>query len=67
MGTQAMETAQGAELLENIIELTGMPAPEMGKIIQEILDKTGRSVDSLTLDDFRSAMLVYLHSLQITE
>lgn len=67
MGNQAMEAVQGQQLLESIIELTGVPAPQMEKIIHEILDKTGRTVDSLTLDDFRGAMLAYLESLTISD
>jgi len=62
-----MEHQEGEELLKSIIELTGVPAQQMQGVVQDILSQTGQTVDALTLDQLRAAMLAYLETLHTNE
>jgi len=65
--SQGMEHQEGEELLKSIIELTGVPAQQMQGVVQDILSQTGQTVDALTLDQLRAAMLAYLETLHTNE
>jgi hypothetical protein len=53
----------GQELIEQVVSLTGLPESMVEKELHEILDLTGRNPASLTLDELRQAMLLYLEAI----
>jgi len=53
----------GADLLEKIVSLTGLPSTEMEQELRLILDKSGINLENMTLDDLRLAMVSYLDSI----
>jgi len=57
----------GPELIETLIELTGLPKTAMEKEISAIMAQSGKSTDSLTLDDLRGALIEYLEQLSAEE
>lgn len=53
----------GVELIEQVVTLTGLPGSMVEKELHEILDLTGQNPASLTLDELRQAMLLYLEAI----
>jgi hypothetical protein len=56
-----------SDLLETVVNLTGLPDPMVPIVydeIDQILQVTGQDPRNLTLDDLRHAMLLYLEKLQ---
>lgn len=66
MGTQAESAngSKGEELLETVISLTGLPEALVSEELEEILAKSGHSSGSLTLDQLRESLLLYLEQIQ---
>lgn len=58
--TGQIQERTGTELLEEIITLTGLPAAQIQGEIHRILATTGRDPATLTLEDFREALVAYL-------
>ena len=57
------EQATGQELLDSVANLTGLPEPLVQQELQQILEGAGQNAGSVTLDELRQAMLLYLESL----
>jgi hypothetical protein len=57
------EEATGQELLDSVANLTGLPEPLVQQELQQILEGAGQNAGSVTLDELRQAMLLYLESL----
>ena len=54
---------QGYKLLDAVASMTGLPDPLVQKELTEILELSGQNAGSLTLDELRKAMLVYLEAV----
>jgi hypothetical protein len=57
------EQATGQELLDSVANLTGLPEPLVQQELQQIISSAGQNAGSVTLDELRQAMLLYLESL----
>ena len=57
------EEATGQELLDSVANLTGLPEPLVQQELQQIIQSAGQNAGSVTLDELRQAMLLYLESL----
>ncbi len=55
--------SNGQELLEQVISLTGLPDSMVRSELGGILENSGISSESLTLESLRSALLEYLQKL----
>lgn len=54
----------GAELLEQVVMMTGLPKELIMTEMNQILARSGVSPQKMTVDDLRNAMVHYLESLQ---
>jgi hypothetical protein len=54
----------GEALVETVISLTGLPEPLVSQELDQILELSGHQSSSLTLDQLREAMLLYLECIQ---
>lgn len=61
-GAQAF--AQGDDLLQTVIGLTGLPREMIYNELEGILANAGKTPKSMTMDDLRAALVTYLHSMQ---
>jgi len=64
---RSASTQSGPELIETLVELTGLPKSAMEKEITSILGNAGKNTDSITLDDLRGALIAYLEELSAEE
>jgi hypothetical protein len=55
---------QGAPLLETLVSLTGMPEELMHQELGDILHQAGSDASTVTLDQLRHAMILYLEQLE---
>ena len=55
---------EGADLISTVLALTGLPEDKMKAELDTIIEDSGHSQQSLTLDELRAAMLRYLDSFQ---
>lgn len=53
----------GKQLMETVIEGTGLPDSMVRDEFQNLLDKHGLTAESLTLDDLRRVMADYLQDV----
>ncbi|MBI2712192.1 MAG: hypothetical protein HYX41_04925 [Bdellovibrio sp.] len=60
----AMEP-DGNELLEVLVSLTGLPQEWIIREIEQILAKTGKTPQEMTLDHLREALMVHLNSVYL--
>ena len=51
-------------MIRILVETTGLPEETVQKEVDKILESSGVSEDSLTLEDLREAMMRYLDSLE---
>jgi hypothetical protein len=64
---QVNETADksnGAELLEEVASLTGLPPDWVQTELTKIVTSSGHEPADLTLDELRTSMLAYLEEMQ---
>ncbi len=54
----------GQELVQKLVSLTGLSETLVQEELIQILQMTGCDVENLTLDELRSAMMVYLESMR---
>jgi hypothetical protein len=54
----------GQELIRTVVSLTGVPENLMTEELGSILELSGQDANTLTLDQLRQAILVYLESLE---
>ena len=55
---------EGPELLNTVVSLTGLPEDLVELELLKVLEQTGCSGETLTLDELRSALLVYLETFK---
>jgi hypothetical protein len=55
---------QGAELIQKLVTLTGMPEELMHEELGGILQQAGEDASTVTLEQLRSAMILYLEQLE---
>ncbi len=55
---------EGPELLNTVVSLTGLPGDLVETELRKVLEETGCSGDTVTLDELRAALLVYLESFK---
>ena len=55
--------SHGADLLNQVIALTGIPAKHIRKELKSILDRKGIDVENLTLDQLRGVVACYLREI----
>ena len=53
---------RGNELFKQLIELTGLPAEEIGKELKRLLKEKGIDPDFVTLDQLREVLAGYLQN-----
>lgn len=63
--TQSGESGQA--LLDTVASLTGLPEGLVQQELHEMITAAGQNAGSVTLDDLRQAMLLYLESLALQE
>lgn len=56
------ETLEGHLLVETLLNSTGLPSQLVSSELEALLEGTGQSKESLTLDRLRQVMLQYLES-----
>ncbi|MBY0469697.1 hypothetical protein K2X30_00910 [bacterium] len=54
----------GADLINEVIALTGLPSQELQEELQQIVKNSGHDQESLTLEQLRAAMIAYLEAIQ---
>jgi hypothetical protein len=57
------EVPGGLELLDTVAQMTGLPEPLVQQELHEILESAGQNAGSVTLEQLREAMLLYLEAL----
>jgi hypothetical protein len=57
------EEPTGQDLLDSVANLTGLPEPLVQQELQDIIESAGADAGSVTLEQLRQAMLLYLESL----
>lgn len=65
--TEQEQSQKGAELIQSVAALTGLPEPLMEQELVEIVARSGHSPNELTLDQLRQSMLAYLEELERLE
>ena len=67
MEVSNLEKPAGQDLLQTVVNLTGLPENLISKELDEILEMSDASAskgkEALTLEDLRAAMLAYLESI----
>ena len=56
---------RGAELLNELSDATGLPEALISEELSRLLDSAGKSPDSVTLDELRDLLAVYLQDVLI--
>lgn len=64
MDISSIQEPGGEELIQQLVELTGLPENLVLQELDQILGMTGQASSDVTLETLRTAMLVYLESLQ---
>lgn len=64
MDVSKQEELGGQELIQQLVDLTGLPADLVHRELDQILELSGQKSGNLTLDELRGAMLAYLEALQ---
>jgi hypothetical protein len=54
---------EGAMVLQEVVQMTGVPEEVLGNEISQLLGTTGEGVSEMTLDQLRSVLLNYLETL----
>lgn len=62
MDSPDSKNISGTELVETLLNSTGLPENLVGEELGGILENAGASPATLTLEELRSAMLAYLES-----
>ena len=57
------ENAKATEVLQEVVQLTGLPESYLDSEISELLGTTSTSVNDLSLDQLRAALLNYLETV----
>lgn len=60
----SVDKTNGAELLEEVATLTGLPPDWVQTELTKIVTNSGHEPADLTLDDLRTSMLAYLEEMQ---
>jgi hypothetical protein len=55
--------ADGAAVLQEVVQMTGLPEEYLGTEISQLLGTPGDSVNHMTLDQLRSVLLNYLETV----
>jgi hypothetical protein len=55
---------EGPELLNTVVSLTGLPGDLVETELLKVLEQTGCSGETVTLDELRNALLVYLETFK---
>ena len=55
---------EGPDLVQTVVSLTGLPEDMVGLELQKVLEQNGCSEETLTLDELRNALLVYLETFK---
>jgi hypothetical protein len=53
----------GAAVLQEVVQMTGLPEDVLGREIAQLLGTPGEGVSQLTLDQLRSVLLSYLDTI----
>ncbi len=56
--------SSGQDLIETLVSLTGLPESWVSQELVQILENSGKCAKSITLEQLRDAMLIYLESVQ---
>ena len=64
---QPASNESGQALLDTVASLTGLPEGLVQQELHEILTVAGENAGSVTLDQLRQAMLLYLEALALQE
>jgi len=56
---------EGQELVETVVELTGLPESIMEEEVEAILEYSGQEIKDLSLEQLRKAMIDYLEELNL--
>jgi hypothetical protein len=67
MDVSNREELGGQALVDALASLSGLPAATMETELSHILETTGSQSTHLTLEDLRSALLIYLEALAVEE
>ena len=59
----AVEVREGAAVLKEIVQMTGLPEQYLDSEITQFLGTSSDSVNDLTLDQLRSVLLNYLETV----
>ena len=54
---------EGALVLQEVVQLTGLPSEYLDSEITNFLGTTGESVNDMTLDQLRSVLMNYLETI----
>ena len=54
---------EGAEVLQEVVQMTGLPEEYLDSELTALLGTAGESVNNLTLDQLRSVLMNYLESI----
>ncbi len=64
MGNQRKDgVTQGANVLQEVVQLTGLPEEFLDTEISSLLGTVGSTVNDLSLDQLRSVLINYLEAL----
>jgi len=65
--TNSGDSQNGQDLLDTVASLTGLPEDLVQQELQDMITAAGQNPGNVTLDELRSAMLLYLEALAIQE
>lgn len=57
------KTTKGKDLLDQVIQLTGVPAKAIQRELKSILEKKKIDIDNLTIDQLRMVVACYLREI----
>ena len=62
-GGSAVKSSEGAEVLQEVVRMTGLPEEYLDSALSSLLGTPGESVNSLSLDQLRNLLLECLETL----
>ncbi len=62
-GSSGSLTSDGAAVIQEIVQMTGLPEDYLDSEIAQLLGTPGETVNNLTLEQLRSVLLNYLETM----
>lgn len=67
MVKNTQEPPTGADLINIVVELTGLPQERVQTELNQLIESKGMDIKKITLDEFRLVMASYLDSVLLVQ